>query len=123
MLSFLQEIQDDVIEHAPVHQSVNTKAGNLLDACEANKVTVDVPHIKDEKQDINDRWERLGLTVIDVAKSTETLRKAVNDYETKLAPVEEAIVEMQSIVDEESPMSWDLLEMETYVRDLNVSVR
>ena len=61
------------------------------------------------------------MSVNEVAKNTETLRKAVNEYETRLAPVEEVIVEMQSVVDEEAPMSWDLLDMETYVRDLNVS--
>ncbi len=99
-----------------------SKANDLLDACEANKVKVDIPHVKDEKHDLNDRWEKLSQTVNEVGKNTETLRKAFNDYEAKLAPVEEAIVEMESIVDEEAPMSWDLLDMESYVHDLNVSV-
>eukprot|EP00794_Sanderia_malayensis_P006649 gene6649-7395_t len=95
-----KDLQDDIIEHMPTHQSFNTKVNDLLDICESSQVKVDVPHVKDEKHDLNERWDKLN----------------------KSRPVEEAIVAMENIVDEETPMSWDLLDMESHVRDLNENV-
>ena len=118
----MQELQDDIIEHAPNYQSVVTSAENLLKSCDSNKVVVDIARVRDEKLDMVERWEKLGLDVNDVTKKTNNLRKAVGDYEKCLAPVEEVMVAVERKLDEEKPMSWDMLEMETYVSDLNVSI-
>lgn len=118
----MQELQDDIIEHAPNYQSVVTSAENLLKSCDSNKVVVDVAQVRDEKQDMIDRWDKLGLDVNEVTKKTDNLRKAVGDYEKRLAPVEEVMIAVERKLDEEKPMSWDMLEMETYVNDLNVSI-
>ena len=99
-----------------------TSAENLLKSCDSNKVVNDVVRVRDEKLDMVGRWEKLGLDVNEVTKKTDNLRKAVGDYEKRLAPVEEVIVAVERKLDEEKPMSWDMLEMETYVSDLNVSI-
>ena len=118
---YSQELQDDIIEHAPNYQSVISSAENLLKSCDSNKVVVDVAQVRDEKLDVVDRWDKLGLDVNEMTKKIDNLRKAVGDYEKRLAPVEEVMVAVERKLDEEQPMSWDMLEMETYVNDLNVS--
>lgn len=114
-------MQDDIIEHAPLQQSVDSSADNLLDACDEHKVVADLPEVKGEKQDFVDRWERLRTAVGDVAKSTKSKQRALTEFVDSVAPVEELIIESERQLEEAAPISWDLLEMEGYIDKLNVS--
>ena len=114
-------MQDDIIEHADLKDSVTSSFGALLKSCDQNKVVVDVPQVRAEKQDLIDRWEQLLLTVKEVTTRTASTSKAVTEFEQRMVPVEELIVETERKLDEEAPFSWDVLEMEDYVNKLNVS--
>lgn len=114
-------MQDDIIEHAHLKDSVTSSAEALLKSCDENKIIVDVPQVRAERQDLVDRWEQLRLTVQEVTTRTANTSKAVTEFEHRMLPVEELIVETERKLDEEAPFSWDVLEMEEYVDKLNVS--
>ena len=115
-----QELQDDIIENAYLQESVTSSGDNLIKFCEEHKV-VDVSEVRNQKQDLADRWENLKLAVKEVGKTTANTRKAVTEFEDRVAPVEEMIVATERKLDEDAPFSWDLFEMEEYVNKLNVS--
>ena len=119
---FSQTFQKDVVDNAPIHHSVNSNKDDLVNLCDTQDIVTDVPYIKDEVQHINERWDKLRADTDDLMKGTTYLQRAVDEYETALAPVEEVMVQMETIADETTPVSWDLLDMESYVNNLNVSI-
>ena len=116
----LQELQDDIIEHVQLQQNVESTADALFQSYETNKITMDVSQVREEKQDLIERWERLRLNVKEEAKKTSQVEKALAKYESVVTPVEELIVQVERKLEEELPLSWDVLEMEDYLQKLNV---
>lgn len=116
-----QELQNDIIDHSHLHQSVNSSADDLLKSCGEYKVVSDVSQVRNERQDLSDRWDGLRLSIKETAKANKNKQKAVAEFEERVAPVDELIVASERKLDEDSPFSWDLLDMEEYVNDLNVS--
>ncbi|XP_065062306.1 titin-like isoform X4 [Rhopilema esculentum] len=118
----IKVLQDDIIEHVHLQQNVESCADALFQSYETNKITADVSQVREEKQDLIDRWERLRSNVKEVAKKTSQVEKALAEYESVVTPVEELIVQVERKLEEELPMSWDVLEMEDYLQKLNFSV-
>ena len=114
-------MQDDIIDHVVLKDKVTSSADDLLRLCDEHKVVTDVSQVRSEKQDLVDRWEKLRLSVQETVVSTANTGKALAEFEHRLQPVEEFIVETERKLDEEAPFSWDLLEMEDYVNKLSVS--
>ena len=117
-----QNLQDDIIEHCPLKESVISSADDLLKLCDEHKIVADVTQVRSDKQDFADRWERLRLNVQEATKRIGNTHKAFEEFENRMQPVEELIVETERKFDEDAPFSWDLLEMEDQVNQLNVRV-
>ena len=97
-------------------------ADELLKLCDEHKIVADIPQVRSDKQDFVDRWEKLRLNVQEATKRIGNTHKAFEEFENRLQPVEEFIVETERKLDEDAPFSWDLLEMEDQVNQLNVIV-
>ena len=118
----IKEFQRDVVKNQPVHQDYNTGANNLLKRCTEVDVTTDVPFIKDEVQQTNDRWDKLRAGVDDVNKGTVELNKAVKEFERAREPVEECIEAIHIALETERPSNFDLDGLEFFVNELNVNL-
>ena len=88
-------------------ETVSTGFQEQLALLEAQEVKVDVAFVKDEYEDIIERWEALSAATRDLLKTSkkEKQRKVTED----VSSVEEAIVEAQVVETEAEPVDWNIL--------------
>ena len=88
-------------------ESINVGFEELLKFLEIQGVKVDVAYIKDECDDIKERWEALSEATRELLK---TVRKGNQRRVTEdVSSIEEAIVEAQVVETESEPVDWNIL--------------
>ena len=98
---------EDLSSKEGLLETVSTGFQEQLALLEAQEVKVDVAFVKDEYEDIIERWEALSAATRDLLKTSkrEKQRKVTED----IASVEEAIVEAQVVETEAEPVDWNIL--------------
>lgn len=118
----VKEFENDITRNEPTHKEFNSSADDLFEKCTETGVSRDVPFIKDEVQQTNDRWEKLKAGFDDVNRNSAELDKLLKDFEGAVQPVEECIEAMQESVQHEPPMDFDLDSLEHYTNELDSDV-
>ena len=103
----IKDFEKQVKKNEPARDDLNNKASSLLDQCNQNDVKRDVPYVKDEVQQTNERWDRLVADLDTVKRDAEQLKTLVEDLEKARQPVEECIDAVEQTLDEEPPLDLD----------------
>jgi len=105
--SKIKEFKDDIAKKEPMREEFNTNADDLLEKCNDADVKRDVPYVKDEVKQTNERWDKLVADVDEVEKDTDELAKLVANLEKAREPVEECVEAVEQTLEEEPPMDFD----------------
>ena len=118
----IKDFENHVKKNEPTRDELNDNAATLLDECTQNDVKRDVPYVKDEVQQTNERWDRLVADLDTVKKDTEQLKTLVDDLEKAREPVEECIEAVKQTLEEEAPLDLDDIDaLKTYKDNLDAS--
>lgn len=108
----VKELEDDIVKYKPTRFKLTQVADELIKKCHHHHVSADLPLIKDEVQFTNDRWKRLTSSVEEINRQNTSLDKAISKLETSTGVIEEIIEEMEEVVAEEMPFSFDFDELD-----------
>ena len=114
----IKEFENLVKKNEPMHEELNENATSLLDECSENDIKRDVPYVKDEVQQTNERWDRLVADLDTVKKDTEQLMDLVDDLKKAREPVEECIEAVEQTLEEQPPLDFDDIDAVKNYKDL-----